>query len=116
MVMSDRLHRGVDISVLFFHIASLPPALFFSHFYLYLFICLFLGRTSRHVELPRPGIEPVSPAVGVQSLNHRTTREVLHLPYLITASHGRAACLWGRVAGFSRLGTSAMMVRVLSLW
>ena len=34
------------------------------------------GRTARHAELPQPGIEPVSPAVEAQSLNHRTTREV----------------------------------------
>ena len=28
-------------------------------------------------ELPQPGIKPSAPAVEVQSLNHRTAREVL---------------------------------------
>ena len=33
------------------------------------------GRTSRHVELPWAGTEPVSPAVEAQSLNHWAARE-----------------------------------------
>ena len=43
-------------------------------FFLFFF---FLCCAVRHVELPRPGIEPMPPALGAQSLNHWTTREVL---------------------------------------
>ena len=47
----------------------------------YVFVCLFVlvyltTPRSMHVELPRPGIEPVPPAVEGQSLNHWTTGEV----------------------------------------
>ena len=41
---------------------------------MYLFI--YLGRAAWHVELPRPGIEPMPPALQVRSLNHWTNREV----------------------------------------
>ena len=58
-----------------------PFILFFNNF-----ICpttddvhFFFGCTLRHVELPRPGIEPAAPAVEAGSLNHWTTREVHHL-------------------------------------
>ena len=41
-------------------------------------IILFFGRVARGILVPQPGIEPVPPAVEVQSLNHWTTREVPH--------------------------------------
>ena len=54
---------------------------------LYFFFCLVLfqlfvvvvvfAHTTQHVELSRPGVEPMSPAVEGQSLNHWATREVL---------------------------------------
>ena len=42
------------------------------------FIYLVFGHTVQHAEIlvPQPGIVPVPPALGVQSLNHWTTREV----------------------------------------
>ena len=46
-------------------------------------LSLFFGRTILHVEFPRPGIETVSPAVEVWSLNHWTTRAVLKVSLLI---------------------------------
>ena len=43
------------------------------------FICLFwLRRAACGSLVPLPGIEPASPTVEVQSLNHWTTREVPH--------------------------------------
>ena len=36
----------------------------------------FFGRVACEILVPRPGIEPMSPALEVQSLNHWTTREV----------------------------------------
>ena len=48
-----------------------------------LFICLFvylfifrLHCVACGILAPRPGIEPMPPALGAQSLNHWTTREV----------------------------------------
>ena len=37
---------------------------------------LWLHRATNRTLVPRPGIEPMSPALEAQSLNHRTTREV----------------------------------------
>ena len=53
----------------------------------------FFGCTSKHEELPQPGIEPVPPAVEVQSLNHWTTREV---PSMWSFGTGffHSVCLW----------------------
>ena len=36
----------------------------------------YFGHALQHAELPRPGMEPVPLALGAQSLNHWTTREV----------------------------------------
>ena len=38
--------------------------------------CFCFGRVAWHAELPRPGIEPMSPAVEAWSRNHWTTREL----------------------------------------
>ena len=35
-----------------------------------------VGRTPRHAELPRWGMEPAAPAVEARRLNQRTAREV----------------------------------------
>ena len=46
--------------------------------FIYLFIYLFLLHpVALMILAPQPGIEPMPPAVEVQSLNHWTTREVL---------------------------------------
>ena len=37
---------------------------------------LWLHRATTRTLVPQPGTEPMSPALEVQSLNHRTTREV----------------------------------------
>ena len=42
----------------------------------------FFGHTTRHAELPPPGIEPVPAAVEMWSLNHWTTRE---FPLLVSS-------------------------------
>ena len=48
--------------------------------FIYLFICLFiylfLHLAACGILVPQPGIKPVSPALGAQSLNHWTAREV----------------------------------------
>ena len=41
-----------------------------------LFVCLFFGLTACRILVPRPGIEPVPPAVEARSPNHWTAREV----------------------------------------
>ena len=41
----------------------------------FLFVCFGPHCTARGILVPPPGIEPVSPAVEVQSPNHWTTRE-----------------------------------------
>ena len=45
-------------------------------FYLFVFF-YFLPHSTVYGDLPGPGIEPKSPAVEAQCLNHWTTREVL---------------------------------------
>ena len=40
------------------------------------FVLFWLCYAACRILVPRPGIEPVSPAVEAQSLNHWTTREV----------------------------------------
>ena len=40
------------------------------------YFLFFFGHVMGHVELPRPGIEPKSPASEAQCLNHWTTKEV----------------------------------------
>ena len=44
----------------------------------YSFVCLVFGHTMQHAGywVPRPGIEPTTPAFGAPSLNHWTMREV----------------------------------------
>ena len=44
---------------------------------------IFFGHAEWHMDLPQPGIEPVSSAVGAQSLNHWTIREFLSQGFLI---------------------------------
>ena len=44
--------------------------------FVFVFVSLF-GHTTQHMERPRPGIEPMPPAVEARSLNHWATREVL---------------------------------------
>ena len=59
-------------------------------FFLYLFICLCRGFVATcglfswgmWDLVPRPGIEPGPPALGMQSLSHWTTREVPPSPFL----------------------------------
>ena len=45
-----------------------------------LFCVLFFHQACR-ILVPQPGIEPVPPAPGVQSLNHWTARQVLILNF-----------------------------------
>ena len=40
------------------------------------FSAAFVGHVLQHVELLRPGVEPVPPVLGGQSLNHQITRAV----------------------------------------
>ena len=71
------LHTAFPISY------SYQSILYFFFFWLgfvsvvFVVVVVVFDHTTQHVELPRPGIEPVSPAVEGQSLNHWTTREVL---------------------------------------
>ena len=47
---------------------------------MYLFFYFWLHHAACGILIPRPGIEPMPPAVEVRSLNHWTTREVPWLP------------------------------------
>ena len=54
-----------------------PIGLFFLKLFIYLFVIIFWPhRTACEILVPPPGIEPMSPAVEAQSLNHWTAREV----------------------------------------
>ena len=44
--------------------------------------CVLFSHQACRILVPQPGIEPVPPAPGVQSLNHWTAREVPILPCL----------------------------------
>ena len=64
---------------------------------LYLFIYLFtFGHAARGILAPKPGIEPVPLAVGVQSPNHWTTRE-FPMPgyFLLDERHCEFYLAWG---------------------
>ena len=50
--------------------------------FIYLFI-FWPCRTACWILVPRPGIEPLPPAVEARSLNHWTTREVPRLSFFI---------------------------------
>ena len=43
----------------------------------------FFGHEACRILVPQQGIGPVPPAVEEQGLNHWTTREVLHLVFLL---------------------------------
>ena len=45
-------------------------------FFSFLFFFFWPSRTAHGILVPRPGIEPLPPAVEAPSLNHRTAREV----------------------------------------
>ena len=53
---------------------------YFAYIYLcnliFYFIYLFLYLAACLILVPQPGIKPVPPALGVQSLNHWSIREV----------------------------------------
>ena len=51
-------------------------------------VCAF-DHTEQHMELPWPGIEPMSPAAEAQSLNHWATKETLNplAFYFFIANH-----------------------------
>ena len=57
----------------------LPSTLSFTYFFIFLIFILFYfwpHRTACGILVPRPGIEPVPPAVEARCLNHWTAREV----------------------------------------
>ena len=54
--------------------------------FLYFFIYLRLFPSKYKILVPQPGIEPVTPAVEGQSLNHWTAREVPWENYLLFQS------------------------------
>ena len=43
---------------------------------LFIYLFFWLCRAAREILVPRPGIKPMPPALGVQSLTHCTSREV----------------------------------------
>ena len=50
-------------------------------FYLFIYLFIFLTMPQGMRDLPQPRIKHVPPALGAQSLNHWTTREVL-IPFI----------------------------------
>ena len=62
-------------------VTSFLAALFFKkNPFMYLFFYFWLHHAACGILIPRPGTEPMPPAVEVRSLNHWTTREVPWLP------------------------------------
>ena len=53
-----------------------------SYFYLFSLIFFVFGHPVRHVECPRPGVEPLAPAVEAWSRKHWTAGEV---PIVLTS-------------------------------
>ena len=71
------------------------PSFLFFNLFIYLFI---FGCTTGHAGIlfPRPGIEPIPPAVEAWSLNHCTAREVPR-PSFLSLGTSRRGGLWGVV-------------------
>ena len=71
---------GSEFFLLFFCSSPLmiSGGIYFSIIYdiVYAYCLSFFWCTSRHIELPWPGIKSVSPAVKAEHLNHWTTGEV----------------------------------------
>ena len=57
------------------------------------------------MELPQPGIEPTPTLVEVQSLNHRTTREVWELEIFMPDREGADEGIPGGATGAESGGT-----------
>ena len=55
---------------------SHDPAGAFIFFFIFKFYLFIYGRAACGIFVPQPGIEPLTPAVEAQSLNHWTAREV----------------------------------------
>ena len=66
----------LKLKVLGFHLLHVtsPKALYFI-FIISIFFCVWWYQLACRVLVPQPGIEPKSPTVEVQSLNHWTIRE-----------------------------------------
>ena len=54
-----------------------PQWVFFFLTLIFIYLCHRPGCAQHAALVPRPGIEPVPPALGEKSLNHWTIREVL---------------------------------------
>ena len=55
----------------------------------FIFFFFLLGRAACGILVPRPGIEPMAPAVEVRSPNHWTAREVPVLVHFQTYYGGK---------------------------
>ena len=55
---------------------------FSQHHFFFFFFNFWPHCTACGISVPRPGIEPMPPAVEARSLNHWTTREVLPAPFV----------------------------------
>ena len=62
---------------------------FFFKIILFLIFIFWLHHTACGILGPRPGIEPVSPALAAQILNHWTTMEVPASGFLTTRPPGK---------------------------
>ena len=58
---------------------------------------IFCPHVAREIFVPRPGIEPVPPALGAQSHKHWTTREVLRLNFYLLMMAMLIHFLWRAV-------------------
>ena len=76
MVISTILILPIHEHSLSFYWLVLSSIYFINIFFFNCFI-LFIGHTVCGILVPQPGIEPMLPPLGAQSLNHWTTRESL---------------------------------------
>ena len=68
---------------------------------------IFCPYVAREIFVPWTGIEPVSPALGAQSHNHWTTREVLRLSFCLLMMAMLVHFLWRAVLTLSIKITNA---------
>ena len=88
-----------------------PPVISTFFFKKHLFDCVACGFL-----VPRPGVEPLPPALGTQSLNHRTTRRIQDIHSLIPRNQWICYLLWKKGFFFSYHHFLFMYKRFIYNW
>ena len=95
--------------------------IFFYSLILFVNIKLFSFCTTRHMELHRPGIEPMPSRAEVLSLNHCTTREVQHCIFEVQLCNTCSCMVWfmqvSNLPGLFKTGIQCLKKKLESvLW